>query len=803
MKRPRHRRAVKSDGPGGRDPAGGLLRPLAEGMAGLLRTVPSQGWLFALVLVGGTIVAYLPVWHAGLIWDDGSFVVNNPLVRRADGLYRFWFTAQPVDYYPVTSTALWVEWRLWGSNPLGYHVVNVLLHALSAVVLWQVLERLNVPGAWLAAALFAVHPVNVESVAWISQRKNTLAMFFYLLSLLWYLRFCPAGRSTALAADPANGPQPATFGFQWRWYWLSLAAFLLALLSKTAVAPMPLVLLGLVWWQRGAVKRRDVWHTLPFFAASAAVGLLSFWFQSHRAIGSDIVRTDSFWARLAGAGWAVWFYLYKAVLPFGLRSVYPRWQIDGSRWWSYVPGLLLVGVLLACWRYRRSWGKGPLFGLGTFVVMLLPVLGFMDIGFMLHSLVADHWQYFAIIGPIALAAAAITTVCRRPGTTRPFSAAALGGALLVALGGLTWRQCRIYTDPGTFWRAVLATNSDSWLAHNNLGGFLFERGQTDEAMAHFQRTLELKPDYSTAHYNLGGVLRQRGLLDEAIAHFQKALEIQPIYATAHYNLGEALREKGQADKALAHFQRALEIQPDYAEAHNALALGLLRKGQVDEAIAHLQRATEIQPDYAEAHSNLARALGQKGRVDEAIVHLQKALEIQPGQAELHNNLANVLRQKGQVREAAAHYQKALEIRPDYAMAHYNLGEVLQQEGKMREAVAHYQKALEARPDFAAACNSLAWVLATSPEAAIRSGARAIELAEAGQRLSGGSNPMSVATLAAAYAEAARYPEAVETAKRALRLATAQTKTALVNRLQAQIALYQTGSPYRDTSLVPR
>ena len=731
---------------------------------GLLRTVANRPWLFALLLVSATIIAYLPVWHAGLIWDDRSFAIDNPLIHRADGLYRFWFTTQPVDYYPVTSTMLWVEWRLWGANPMGYHLVNVLVHALGAVLLWRVLKRLNVPGAWLAAALFAVHPVNVESVAWITERKNTLAMFFYLLSLLWYLRFDSAARVSHLAAGTANGTGPLTLSLQWRWYWFSLAAFFLALLSKTVVAPMPLVLLGLAWWRRGRVGRRDLWQSVPFFVTAVAVGLISFWFQSHRAIGSDIVRTDSFWARLAGAGWAVWFYLYKAALPFGLGTIYPRWQIDGGRWWSYLPGLLLVAVLLACWRYRRGWGRGPLLALAYFVVMLLPVLGFLDIGFMAQSLVADHWQYFAIIGPLSLAAAAITVACGLPGTRGLLPAMALVGALLVVLSGLTWRQCGIYSDPGTFWRAALTANPNAWLAHNNLGKVLFEQGQVDEAMVHYQRALEIHPDYATGHYNLGGALLQKGQVDQAIAEFQKALEIQPNYSMAHYHLGEVFRQKGQVDEAIAHFKMALQIHPDYAEAHNSLGATLLRKGQVDEAIAHLQETLELRPNHAEDH----------------------------------NNLAGVLWQKGQVQEAITHYQMALGIRPDYALAHHNLGKLLQQQGQVQEAIAHYQKALEIQPDFAPARNSLAWVLATSPEASVRNGVRAIELAEEAQRLSGGSNPMFTATLAAAYAEGRRFPEAKATAERALQLATAQKRTALANRLRAQIALYQAGSPYRDS-----
>jgi tetratricopeptide (TPR) repeat protein len=769
MKRPSPRQVVKPESATARDVAGALKSPFAKRLAELVRAAPHRSWVLALLLVSATIIAYSPVWHAGFVWDDRTFVVDNPLIHRADGLYRFWFTTQPEDYYPVTSTMWWLEWRVWGANPVGYHVVNVLLHSFSAVILWRMLERLNVPGAWLAAALFALHPVNVESVAWIAQRKNTLAMFFYLLSLWSYLRFDPAGHPAPVFTGPASGGRPSTVSRPSRWYWISLIAFLLALLSKTAVAPMPLVLLGLAWWRRGTVNRRDLRQAVPFFAASVAVGLVSLWFQSYRAIGPEAVRTDSFWARLAGAGWAVWFYLYKAALPFGLSSIYPRWEIDGGRGWSYAPGLLVVGGLLACWRARRRWGRAPLAAFGYFVVMLLPVLGFLDIGFMWVSLVADHWQYFAIIGPISFAAAATTMAGRKPGMKSRLPVAIPVGALLVVLGASTSKQCRKYLSPETFWKATLEANSGSWSAHNGLGNVLFERGQADEAIAHFQKAVELKPDFSTAHYNLAGVLREKGRVDDAMAQFERAVEIQPDYSSAHFYLGEILRDKGRVQEAIAHFEKALEHHPDYAAAHESLGLLLLRTGQVDRAL----------------------------------VHFRKLVEIQPGDAVDQNNLARVLWQKGRVGEAIAHYERALQIRPDYALAHQSLGGLLEQEGRAREAVAHYQRALEIEPSFATAWSSMAWVLATSPDASVRNGGRAVVLAEEAQRVSGGSNPVFVATLAAAYAEAGRFREASQTATSALQLATAQQRTELANLLRSQISLYQMGAAYRDTGRVAK
>lgn len=587
-------------------------------------TVARQASWLASVLVVGTVLAYLPLWHAGFIWDDRSLVVDNPLIRRGDGLWRFWCSTKPVDYYPVTSTMWWLEWRLWGGNPTGYHAVNLSLHVLAAVLLWRLLVRLRLPGAWLAAAIFAVHPVNVESVAWIAEQKNLLAMVFYLVSLSCFLR----SRPSAGSAGASSGVSPRV------WYGLALVAAGLALLSKTAVAPIPVILLGLVAWQQWKVKGADVLSVLPFFALTVAIGTASWWFQSHRAIGGDIVRTDGFWGRLAGAGWAIGFYAGKALLPVGLRSLYPRWQIDAGQWWSYLPVLLVAGVLVACWHARRSWGRGPLAALFYFVVMLFPVLGFVNIGFMKFSLVADHWQYFAIIGPIAFGAAAIATSYRRLGPHPRRALAAGTSAMLVALALLTSRQSKVYRDSGTFWRAVLATDAASWAAHNNLGGFLVEQGR----------------------------------LDEALVHFSKAVEIRPSDARAQYNLGAALREKGRFDEAIAHLRTAVAIQPDYVPARNGLARALASIGDWDGSMEQLERSLLLDDDQAEAHNNLANVLRQKRRLSEAAAEYERALAIHPDYAAAHVNLGDVLRSMGKTREAIAHYRTALEIAPDFAPA---------------------------------------------------------------------------------------------------------------------------------------
>ena len=320
--------------------------------------------LLACLIVLLTIVIYVPAMQGKFIWDDNNHLYDN-LLTRENGLYRSWFTTENWNYWPLTWTVLWVGWQLWGLDPLGYHAINILLHAVVSLLIWRILRRLRVPGAWLAAVIFVVHPVNVQTVAWITQIKNLLAMFFYLLAILGYLRF--------------------EYNNLKRWYFCSLLAFLMAGLSKTSVVMLPFVLIGCAWWQRGKISRGDLIRSLPFFALSGVLGVNEILFQ-YGSIGEDVVRPEGFFSRLSGAGWAVWFYLYKAIIPYKLSFVYPRWSIDSSSVISYLPDIILFGAfVLFCW-HRRGWGRPFLFGLGYFVMTLFRVLGFLDINFFRFSL---------------------------------------------------------------------------------------------------------------------------------------------------------------------------------------------------------------------------------------------------------------------------------------------------------------------------------------------------------------------------------------------------------------------------------
>jgi tetratricopeptide (TPR) repeat protein len=708
---------------------------------GLLEFLPSlwcHDWLPGFFLLVVTIMAYQPAWRAGTIWDDDKHI-TQPELRSLNGLARIW--TQPgatQQYYPLVHSVFWVEHKLWGDATAGYHWVNILLHAFSALLLARILRQLKIPGAWLAAAFFALHPVEVESVAWITELKNTLSGMFYLSAALAYLGF-----------DRNRN---------WGNYAAALGLFLLGLMSKTVIASLPAALLVVFWWQRGKLPwKRDVLPLIPFFLAGIGAGLFTAWVE-RKFIGAEGAEFNfSIIERFLIAGRAAWFYLGKLFWPVDLAFIYPRWNVSQTVWWQCLfpaAALLLLGVFV--WRRWRGLLAGLLFFFGT----LFPALGFFNVYPFRYSFVADHFQYLASLGPLTLAAAGITALPGFFWKRKPILEPMMCAMLLLVLGTLTWKQCGMYANIETLWLQTIRLNPDCWMAHLNLGTIVLQKGRVDEATARFQKALAIKPDYAEAQYNLGLVSFKLGRMDEAITQYQKALAIKPDYTDAFYNLCLSFSKQGRLDEAISYYQQALQINPDFLDAHIGLGNILLQTGRVDDAIIHFQEALEINPDLAEACCNLGVALSQKGRVDEAI----------------------------------AHFQRALQIKPDYADAFYNLGFSYRQQGRLDEAIANYQKALQIEPANPKALNNLAWLLATCPEASPRNGNKAVELARQANTLTGGKNPLILHTLAAALAEAGRFSEAVETAQRALQLAGAQSNTGLAGQLQSELKLYQAGSP---------
>jgi len=518
----------------------------------------SRDWVWGVILVLAVILAYQPVWWAGFIWDDDQHVTANPCIVGPLGLKEIWTTSY-ADICPLTFTTFWMEHALWGLAPLPYHLVNVLMHGMCAVLLWRVLLSLKIPGAWLGAALWALHPMQVESVAWITEMKNTQSGLFFLLSILFFVRWL---RTKDLHERTGGG---WTYGFT-----LLFAA--MAMASKSSTVVLPVVLCLCAWWMEGRWHWRNLARVAPIFVMSIAACALSIWTQKMQlAIVNDPQWARTWPERLATAGDAVWFYLGKLLWPQPLITVYPRWKIDAGEWISYLPLLAVIVVLFILWLKRESWSRSWFFVFAYFLAALLPVLGLVDNRIFQYSMVFDHFQYLAGIGPLALVGAGMVTLADFVIPGRCWLRSSLCAGLLLTLGLLSWQRSWAYKSQETLWTDTLAKNPNCWAGYNNLGAVFYQKGQLAEAMADFRKALEINPSYAEAHSNLGAALWQEGQVAAAEAHFQRALEISPNNAGAHFNLGLAFFRQGQMTLAIAQFQEALRLNPDYGDAQNGLA----------------------------------------------------------------------------------------------------------------------------------------------------------------------------------------------------------------------------------------
>jgi tetratricopeptide (TPR) repeat protein len=724
-------------------------------------------WLFAVLLLALTLLAYQPAWNGKPIWDDDAHI-PRPELRSLEGLKRI--LTEPgaaQQYYPILFGTFWLEHKLWGDAYLGYHIVNILAHIACAFMLGAILSRLKIRGSWLAAGLFALHPIEVESVAWIAELKNTLSGCFYFGAALFYLRFDETRRA--------------------KWYVLALVSFLFGLASKTVIATLAAALLILLWWRRGKLSwKRDILPVLPFFAFGAVAGLYIAWME-HHLVGAHGAEFDlSLVQRCLLAGRIFWFYLAKLFWPADLAFIYPRWHLDPSQWWQYLFPIALLVLVAGLFSRRQHW-RGSWTALLYYLATLGPVLGFLNVYPFRYSFVADHFQYLAGIGPLTLVAAAATTAFDR---FRPRPRLFLSGCLFLALFALTWKQSWMYRDLETLWRTTLARNPAAWLAHNNFGTLLLQRGQTDEAFAHFQRALELYPNAPEIHNGLGNRLWHLGRLREALGELEEALRLDPNYAEAHNNLGNMLLRLQRRDEAVSHFATALKLDPNYAAAHSNLGNALLELGRGEEAADHFRQALNLAPDFLAAHYNLANYLLQHGQTREAIEHFQRAVTLDPGNAAARTNLGAALQLSGRWDEAQFQLEKAVELNPVSAEAHNNLGNVLTHLGRLSAALEHLLKAVELEPQNINALNNAAWLLATSSQKSLRDGPRAVELAQRADDLSHHTNPVVRATMAAALAENGLWSDAVRTAEQALDLANKAGNAALAEDIRIQLQSYR-------------
>jgi tetratricopeptide (TPR) repeat protein len=621
--------------------------------------------VWAGLLLTATLLAYRPAWNGSPVWDDDVHM-TSPALRSLDGLVQSWALPRgPVQYFPLVRTVFWLQSHLWGDSTPGYHLLNILLHVVSALLLVRILRKLEVRGAWLAGAIFALHPVMVESVAWISELKNTLSGVFFLSASLTYLAYTETGKR--------------------RSYLSALGLFVLGLLSKTTIAPFPLAMLAVIWWKRGRLSwRRDITPLLPFFLAGILLGLTTLYVERSHIGTREPELEFSFVERCLIAGRAIWFYLGKVFLPVNLTISYPRWVLNATVWWQYLfPAAALVAGFIS-WTMRKTW-RAPATVCLYFTVMLLPFLGFFSFFTFRYSFAADHYQYLAAIGPIVMGAGLLEMALDSTRGGRGILKTAVSVMLLLMLGALSWKQSGMYSDAETLYQTTITRNDRSWMAHNNLGIVLANMGRTDEAAVHYQKALELKPDHADAYYNLGHLLAKMGQTDEALAHYQKALEIDPNHAKAHINLGGLFEDVGRAGEALAHYSKASEIDPNDSGIQYNLGSLLEDMGRPDEAMAHYQKALILTPNHTETHYNLGHLLARMGRIDEAMVHYQQALELRPNHADAHNNLGILLASRGRADEAIAHFRKASELDPQSIGFLKNLAAALSQQGQLTDA----------------------------------------------------------------------------------------------------------------------
>ena len=536
----------------------------------------------AALIVLATFAAYTPALHGEFIWDDNQYIRDNPELRALPGLWDIWLSPRATpQYHPLVFTTFWIEYHLWGADTLGYHLINVALHVATALLLWRLLVELGLPGGALAAAIFALHPVHLESVAWIAERKNTLSGVFCLATILAWLRF--------LAQR------------EWRHCWLALGCFACTLLSKSILSPLPVALLLLTWWKRPADWRRAGIALLPFFILSLAMSAVGWWREQ---LYHNPPLPLSLAERVLIANRAVWFYVGKLLWPVSLTPIYPRWEMHVSVWSASLL-LLTLAVLAGLWAAHRRLSRGPLVAAGYFVIMLGPVLGIIDFNYSQYSFVADHFQYAASAGLIAvLGTTAAVAVQRARGSGRAVASAVIG-VLLLVLAVLSWRSAVHYATAEAFWRDTLAKNPQAWKAESNLAATLATQGQFDEAIAHYQAALAIRPDFPEAHNHWGIVLARQGKADEALAQFDAALQINPEQADAHNNAGAVLAQQQKWAAAAQRFAAAVRINPAYIEAYDSWGIVTLKQGRPDEAIEHFEAALRINPNYGPAQQHLA------------------------------------------------------------------------------------------------------------------------------------------------------------------------------------------------------
>jgi tetratricopeptide (TPR) repeat protein len=733
-------------------------------------------------LILATLIGYWPVHDAGFVsFDDPTYVSDNPRIREglswkgaswalgADLL----FDSRHADYWqPVTFLSRMADIEWFGLNASWHHAENVLFHLLNALLLFGVLRRLT-GSPWrsgLTAAVFAVHPLHVEAVAWITERKEVLGGLFWMLTLWTYGIYIR---------------RPGT----WR-YLLVLLTFLLGLMAKPVGLVLPAVLLLLDWWPlertRNTPVPRLVLEKIPLLILATASAVITFRAQGdHLAAGT--------WSHVTAAALSAYgMYLVKAVIPTGLAMWHPPFQELSLIRLLGSAGLLLSISALAWWqRQTRPWiAVGWLWFLGG----LLPVITLRDTAW------SERFTYLPLVGLTIMVAWSLPAEWWTQDGWKRWLA---GGLIAMVVAGMvagTWQQAGYWKDSITLFERALKVTKNNWLVQNNLGEALIAEGKPRDAIQCFKEAIRLKPDCMEAHNNLGNALDSLGRRDEAIQEYRTALAINSRSARVHSNLGFVLMQSGAMDEAMAHIREAGRLDPELANVPYNWGIALLRSGKPTEAATKFQQAVGLKPNYAEAENYLGLALALQGRTSEALPHFRRAVHLKPQDAEAHNNLANALDANGMCDEAIREYQEAIRSKPDYVDAHQNLAGLLIARGRSAEAMVHLRTALRIDPKSVSALNRLAWLLATNSSANQRNGREAVELARQACNLTAHKQGLALSVLAAAHAETGAFPEAVATAQEAVRQYREQKNDHRIRRIQDQINHYRARQPCRETDL---
>jgi tetratricopeptide (TPR) repeat protein len=806
--RPENRTEQNSD-----RPAQKILRHHNKGLSEQSSSQTRLLTLLSVLVCAAVLFTHWPALSArALSFDDDQYLTENPLVQNPSCSSAWQFLTEVLEpstvqgyYQPLAMISLMTDYAFGGraDNLKPFHRTSLALHTANTALI-IVLLYLLFGQAWIAAAiglLFGVHPMTVEPIPWVGERKTLLAAFFALWCLILYVRY--------------------TRRNSWQLYVGCFAMYVLALASKPTTIPLPVLMLLMDLWPLKRLNKTAVLEKIPLLVIGGVSAIVTYISQSRTAFTALPGQYGPAYVPLVLCHNIV-FYLYKIIWPAKLSSHYAFPVPLGLSHPMVLAGVIGTCILIPLLAISLRWTRGLLTGWLFFFVAIFPTMGV--VGFT-NVIASDKFVYLPSIGLLMILAAFLGWFCS---AGKPLGRQVFVVIIVVTLAAAESVAARQYLvrwrDTEGLFEHMLALTPNEALVHNNLGTTLKFEGKLDKALSHFRKALQLRPDYAEAHNNLGAVLEAQGKLDEAASHYRKAMELKPNLVNALYNLGKtlqsqgkldeavscyrqalqakpndapthcilgyALQSQGKLDEAIGHYHQALQIKPDFAEAHLNLANTLKSQNKLDEAVSHYRQALQLEPDSPEAHNNLGSALRLQEKFDEAISHFRQAVQIKPDFVEAHFNLANALSSVGKFDDALGHYRQVLQLKPNFAKAHSNFGIVLELQGNLNEALDHFRQALRIQPDYPSPLNEMAKILAAHPDPKIRNPSQAVNLAERAAQLTKYQDPAILDTLAAAYAASGRFDRAAKTAQTALDLASATGDKPLADQLGRKLEIYR-------------